>query len=222
MKGATGATMKRPARYFTVLSLLVLGLAAGCGTEQKKDQNFFTSGSNAADQRADQRMAKAEQIKGDGEGAGEKHGDDKTAHVPEKKPLYERLGGDQGIQAIVDDFVPRVLADPRVNWDRSGVIRGGFSFHHYDSMQWDANAQNVAQLKAHLAQFLALATGGPAVYQGREMKEAHASLHISNPEFDATIGDLKASLDKYQIANQEQKELLSIVESTRPLIVEER
>jgi hypothetical protein len=47
-------------------------------------------------------------------------------------------------------------------------------------------------------------------------------MHISNPEFDATIGDLKASLDKLQVPSKEQKELLSIVESTRPLIVQER
>ena len=54
------------------------------------------------------------------------------------------------------------------------------------------------------------------------MKSAHAGLHIANPEFDATIGDLKSSLDKLQIPNKEQKELLAVVESTRPEIVTER
>jgi hemoglobin len=47
-------------------------------------------------------------------------------------------------------------------------------------------------------------------------------MHISNAEFDAAIGDLKASLDKLRIPNKEQKELLAIVESTRPEIVEVR
>lgn len=47
-------------------------------------------------------------------------------------------------------------------------------------------------------------------------------MHISNPEFDAAMGDLKATLDKLQIANQEQKELLAVVESTREQIVTER
>jgi hemoglobin len=73
-----------------------------------------------------------------------------------------------------------------------------------------------------LIQFLALATGGPAHYEGKEMKQAHAGLHISNPEFDASLGDLKASLDKLGIAVKEQKELLAVIESTRPQIVEER
>ena len=67
-----------------------------------------------------------------------------------------------------------------------------------------------------------LATGGPARYEGKDMKAVHSGMHISNPEFDAVIGDLKVSLDRFQIPNKEQKELLAIVESTRPQIVEER
>ena len=47
-------------------------------------------------------------------------------------------------------------------------------------------------------------------------------MQISNPEFDAVVGDIKATLDKLQIPNEEQKELLAIIESTRPEIVTER
>ena len=47
-------------------------------------------------------------------------------------------------------------------------------------------------------------------------------LHISNAEFDASVGDLKATLDKLQVPNPEQKELLAIIESTRPQVAEER
>ena len=54
------------------------------------------------------------------------------------------------------------------------------------------------------------------------MKSTHAAMHIGNPEFDAALGDLKASLDRLQIPNKEQKELLSIIESTRPQIVTAR
>jgi hemoglobin len=67
-----------------------------------------------------------------------------------------------------------------------------------------------------------LATGGPAHYTGRDIQSAHSNMKVSNPEFDAAVGDLKASLDRLQVPNQEQKELLSIVESTRPQIVTQR
>jgi hemoglobin len=219
-------------RVLVVVPLSVLGLLvfSGCGAGPKeKSHDFFTSGSREADQRADQRMAKSEQLRGTGEGAGEKASAKITAggkstglKSEEQKSLYDRLGGDERIKAIVDDFVNRALADPRVNWERKGVKQGGFSFSRGKSMEWNASPENVAQLKKHVVQFLALSTGGPAHYDGLEMKQAHAGLHITNAEFDASVGDFKASLDKLQVPNKEQKEVLSIIESTRPLIVEER
>jgi hemoglobin len=208
----------------SLAGLLVVAIS-GCGTTDKKEKNdeFFTSGNREADQRASQRMAKAEQLSGSGEGAGEKDkSDSKNAKAEQKLALYERLGGDAGIAKIVDDFLARALEDPRVNWQRIGVTLGGFSFHHNQPVTWKATPANVAGLKKHMAQFFALATGGPARYDGEEMRSAHENLHITNAEFDAAVGDLKASLDRLKIPNQEQKELLAIVESTRPQIVEER
>jgi hemoglobin len=206
--------------------LLTVG---GCGPAAKeKSHDFFTSGNKEADQRAEQRMAKSEQLRGDGEGGGEKASAKMTAGgkvVPmseDLKSLYDRLGGDKRIATIVDDFVTRAMADPRVNWERKGVTVGGFTMHRNKSMQWDANPGNVAQLKKHIVQFISLSTGGPAFYDGLEMKKAHTNMHITNAEFDAAVGDFKASLDKLQVPNKEQKELLAIIESTRPQIVEER
>jgi hemoglobin len=211
------------------ICLLTAICIAGCGPAAKeKSHDFFTSGSHEADQRAEQRMAKSEQLRGSGEGGGEKASAKVTAggktvvKADELKSLYDRLGGEKTIAAIVDDFVTRALADPRVNWERKGVTMGGFSVHRGKSMQWNASPENVAQLKKHVVQFLSLSTGGPSFYDGREMKDSHANLHINNAEFDAAIGDLKASLDKLQVPNKEQKEVLAIVESTRPQIVQER
>ena len=195
------------------ISLAIVGCG---GTAAQKQNDFFTSGDREADQRADQRMAKDQQLKD------AKTSSATVAKSDAKLSLFERLGGDKGIAMIVDDFVPRALADPRVNWDRKDVKQGGFSIHRGKSVEWNATPENIQKLKLHLTQFIGLATGGPSQYQGKEMKSAHAGLHISNPEFDATLGDLKASLDKLQIPVKEQKELLAIIETTRPQIVEER
>jgi hemoglobin len=189
----------------------------GCAGDAPQNKDFYTSGNREADQRADQRMAQDEQLKGGGEGAG-----DVSPQADIKRSLYDRLGGQPGLTAIADDFVTRAIADPRVNFERKGVIQGGFSIHHDRSMEWDANPDNVKSLKYHLTQFLALATGGPTIYEGREMKDAHAGLRITNDEFDASVGDLKATLDKMQVGNTEQKELLAIIETTRADIVEEQ
>jgi hemoglobin len=232
---------KGSARCLVVLALIcaAAGTLAGCGgggagTSKKTD--FFTSGSREADQRASQTMAKSEQLSGSGEGAGEKgvkkavvnkHADEsggstnRAAQAEGKLALFQRLGGEAGLSNIVADFTTRAVNDPRVNWTRKGVKSGGW-FHRGAVVNWDPSAANVAKLQKHLVQFLALATGGPTKYDGKEMVTAHAGMHISNPEFDATIGDLKATLDKLQVPNKEQKELLAIVESTRPQIVEKR
>ena len=237
-------TVWRVARIVPPLTLVlvpaVIITMAGCGTgkHSAKKDDFFTSGSREADQRATQRMAKNEQLSGSGEGAGEKgrkkvvsaqtrtnasSGGTNTntvIQVEGKLALFDRLGGEVGISNIVADFIPRALNDPRVNWQRKGSK--GSIFGRKDSTAWNATPPNVETLKKHLVQFFSLATGGPAHYEGKEMKSAHAGMHITNPEFDAAIGDLKASLDRLKIPNKEQKELLAIVESTRPQIVTER
>jgi len=237
-------TASRLRRDFLAALLMAatLSLVPGCARSpaEKANANFFTSGSREADQRASQRMAQAEQLAGSGEGAGEKGvkkaevskpeggsltptgATNKPAQATEKLALFDRLGGEAGISNIVADFAPRVLDDPRVNWERKGITRGGLSIHHNQSVRWQATPRNVTELKKHLSEFIALATGGPAHYDGKDMRSAHANLHIANAEFDAAVGDLKATLDRVQVPNQEQKEFLAIVESTRPEIVEER
>ena len=226
---------RRFTHWPTLLLLAALGGWLGCAGRSAKQQNtsFFTSGSKEADQRASQRMARAEQLSGSGEGAGETStkktsgrggsggADEGAPEAKQKSALYTRLGGEVGISNIVSDALPRLVQDPRVNWDRKGVKSGGL-FHHHPSVTWDATPQNVAVLKQHLVEFLALATGGPAHYTGKEIKPVHAGMQVSNPEFDAAVGDLKASLDRLKVPNAEQKELLAIIESTRPEIVEER
>ena len=218
-----------PALVLGAAAILLAGWGGGAG---KKPEDFFTSGSREADQRASQRMAKSEQLSGSGEGSGERGAkkarpgdkgadDGKAAQVEAKLSLFDRLGGETGIAAIVEDFYPRALHDPRVNWTRTGVKRGGL-FKRNQAPAWSPTPENSSRLKKHIVQFISLATGGPASYDGADMKAAHDGMRITNPEFDAVIGDLKASLDKLQIPNKEQKELLAIIESTRPQIVTER
>jgi hemoglobin len=208
-----------------------LSLVMGCAghTKSSKNDSFFTSGSKEADQRASQRMAKAEELAGTGGAGGVKSSQKSSggsesggpAKAAQKESLYTRLGGEMGISNIVTDVLPRLLQDPRVNWDRNGLKRTGL-FHHGPSVTWNATPENVAALRKHLIEFLALATGGPSHYTGKQIKPGHAGMQISNPEFDAAVGDVKASLDKLKVPDAEQKELLAIIESTRPEIVEER
>jgi hemoglobin len=204
----------------------VLGLAvAGCDTPERKQPDFHTSGSREADQRAEQQVAKVQQLRGEGVG------DDKkkkglegliSGQTAPKKSLFERLGGEPGVGTIVEDWVNRMIADPRVNFTRKGITKGGFSIHRNESVEWQNVPEKGTLLKKHFAEFLTLSTGGPPQYSGKEMKAAHADMHISNDEFDAAMGDLKSSLDNLGVPTTEQKELLAIVESTRPQVATKR
>jgi hemoglobin len=127
------------------------------------------------------------------------------------KSLYERLGGEAAIQAVVDDFVALSAANPKVNFTRKGT-----------SMEWQATDENVAKLKEHLVDFLSVAFGATdAKYEGRDMKSAHKGMGITQAEFDALAADLKAALEKHKVPQAEMDEVMKIAASTAPDIVEQ-
>ena len=126
------------------------------------------------------------------------------------KSLYERLGGDAGITAVVDDFIPRITNDPDVNFARKGVPT---------TQEWQTTPRNVQHVKAELIAFIGSATGGPQKYTGRDMKAMHVDMQITSAEFDACADDLRRSMEKLKVPKQEQDELLAIVETTRSQIV---
>ena len=113
--------------------------------------------------------------------------------------LYERLGKKEAITAVVDNFVGRVANDGRIN--------GKF-----------ANA-NIPHLKARLVEQICAASGGPCTYTGRDMKSAHTGMAITNEQFDALVGDLVATLNKFNVPEREKKELLGTLGSMRKEVV---
>ena len=122
--------------------------------------------------------------------------------------LYERLGGEAAVKAVVDDFVGRAAGNPKVNFTRKGI------------KEWEASEANVAKLKTNLVNLIGALTGGPQKYTGKDMKSLHAGMKITTAEFGALAGDLKATLDKFKVPAKEQAELMKIVGSTQGDIVE--
>eukprot|EP00913_Durusdinium_trenchii_P028312 g26540.t1 len=107
-----------------------------------------------------------------------------------KESLYERLGGVYAIAAVVDDFIDRVMCDPRLN----------------------ANVKvNEAHHRVHPAGFKYLvteqvceATGGPQRYTGRSMADSHGELAITPDEWVAFMDDLRQTFDKFDVPEQER------------------
>ena len=114
--------------------------------------------------------------------------------------LYERLGGQDAIQAVVDELVMRCANDDRIN----------AKFARTD----------IPRLKKMLVDQVCGATGGPCTYTGRSMKETHAGMGVTAGEFDALVGHLLASLTLFDVPQAEQDKLLGLLAPMREDIVE--
>lgn len=112
--------------------------------------------------------------------------------------LYERLGGEAAVNAAVDIFYRKVLADDRINkW-----------FEGTDM------ARQAAKQKA----FLTMAFGGPSNYTGMDMREGHAHLvakGLGDADFDAVMDNLGATLKELNVPDDLIGEAAAIAESTR-------
>ena len=114
--------------------------------------------------------------------------------------LFEKLGGEAAVDAAVDKFYRRVLADDRVN-------------HYFEGIDMDKQA---AKQKA----FLTMAFGGPNNYTARDMKEAHAHLDgLNDDHFDAIVENLGATLKDMSVGDDLIGEVAAVAETTREAVL---
>lgn len=112
--------------------------------------------------------------------------------------LYDKIGGDAAVNAAVDIFYRKVLADDRIN-----------SF--FEGVDMDKQA---AKQKA----FLTMAFGGPNNYTGEDMRKGHAHLverGLNDSHFDAVMENLGATLTELNVPEELIAEAAAIAESTR-------
>jgi hemoglobin len=117
--------------------------------------------------------------------------------------LYDRLGGYDGVAAIVDDLLPRLLDDPSLAVYWKGKCK--------DSLKKDRQL---------IVDFLGAAFGGPVVYLGRNMRVSHEGLGITPEEWRRFIEHVAATLRNQAIPEREANEFLAAAESLKGEIVE--
>ena len=112
--------------------------------------------------------------------------------------LFEQIGGEAAVNAAVDLFYRKVLADDRIA-------------HFFDDVDMERQA---AKQKA----FLTMAFGGPHNYTGQDMRRGHAHLvkrGLNDSHFDAVAENLGATLKDMGVAQNLIDQVLAIAESTR-------
>lgn len=128
-----------------------------------------------------------------------------SGRAQDQPSLYDRLGGVYSIATVVDDFIDRIMVDPRLNANP----RVDEAHHRVPP----------AGFKYLVTEMLCWAAGGPQRYTGRTMEESHRHLLITAEEWQAFMDDLQQTLDKFAVPAAEQTEVKTIVESTRGDIV---
>ena len=103
--------------------------------------------------------------------------------------LYQDMGGVDALKKIASDTADNFLADPRIkatfdntNMDRFRILLGD--------------------------QFCVVA-GGPCTYTGRNMKDTHKALHLTNMDFNAVVEDLQKAMDKNGVSFATQNRFLA-------------
>jgi hemoglobin len=120
-----------------------------------------------------------------------------------EKTLYERLGGYDAISAVVKDLLPRLMSDSQLGrfWENRG-------------------ADGINREEQLLIDFLCSSAGGPLLYTGRDNKTSHKGMGISESDWEKFIGHLNATLEKFELPQQEHSDVIGFIESTKADIVE--
>jgi hemoglobin len=120
-----------------------------------------------------------------------------------QQTLYERLGGYDAIAAVLDALMVQIKADDKLRrfYDHRGV-------------------DGIAREQQLFVDYLCAATGGPMVYTGRDMKTLHAGMHLDEEDWQRGMAHLTATLDAFEVPEQEKGEVMSFHEKLKLDIVE--
>ena len=112
---------------------------------------------------------------------------------------YQGLGGQAGIKKIVATLVPLLQSDPRT----------AETFKDID----------MARIAMRLEEQFCELSGGPCRYKGKDMKDIHDGLNITNAQFNALAEDLQVAMDAAGVNSRVQNRLLAKLAPMQKIVV---
>jgi hemoglobin len=113
--------------------------------------------------------------------------------------LYDKLGGEQGVDKIVNHLVKNIGHDEQI-------------FHYF------AEA-NVKRFKKHLAWHLCDISDGPCDYTGDSMQQIHDGMQINERDFNHLVDLLIDAMYKADVPHPVQNQLLARLAPLRADII---
>jgi hemoglobin len=105
--------------------------------------------------------------------------------------IYETIGGESALTAVVDNLYVKILADPQLAPFFAGA--------------------NMNKLKGRQVEFFSVALGGPHAYTGQPMRAAHAGRGIGQPDFDKVAAYLTSALSEAGVPEELVAEIIGLV-----------
>ncbi len=122
------------------------------------------------------------------------------------KSLYERVGGNFAIAAVVDHFSDAILKNKK-------IVKANPELKEWHTETYKARLPG---LKFMRTLWVCTITGGPFEYTGKPLREAHRDLHVSPETFDEVAGELSKSLDHFKVPKREKDEILAAFAKQKP------
>jgi len=116
-----------------------------------------------------------------------------------EKSLYHRLGGKAAVEAAVDKFYVKVLADKRIN-------------HFFEDI-------NMTTQHRRQKAFLSAAFGSPVAWKGKDMRRAHEDMTLTEVHFNAVAENLQKTLEEMKVPQPLIGEVMTIAASTKDAVL---
>ena len=127
-----------------------------------------------------------------------------------RKSLYDRLGGYFGIAAVVNRFSDQIIINPILN--RNPALRA------WNETEAEARLPG---LKFGRTLWIAAKAGGPFVYTGLPLDEAHAEFNLTAEEFAEVGAEIVRALEFFGVPKREQRELVKAYRTSMSDVVTE-
>jgi hemoglobin len=105
--------------------------------------------------------------------------------------LYDELGGEKGVGAIVDQFLWNLADNEKVS-------------HYFVET-------NLPRFREKLVEYICKVAEGPCTYTGDSMERTHANMHVSITDFNVTVESLILAMEKCGVATGVQNRLLKVL-----------
>jgi hemoglobin len=109
--------------------------------------------------------------------------------------IYQQIGGKASMDAAIEIFYKKVLADDRVN-------------HFFDDV-------SMIKQKRKQHAFISAALGAPTAFVGKDLRKAHADMDLTDVHFNAIAEHLQSTLAELKVPKATIDRILAIVETTR-------